>query len=66
MQQASLRKVPFFIHLGDVKRARAQLPEAMNLVDNPDLFRPVATLHGLDHAQTRHVWQWTGKLPHDP
>ena len=38
----------------------------MKLVDNPDLFRPIATLHGLDHAQTRHVWQWTGKLPPDP
>jgi hypothetical protein len=66
MQRAALRKVPFFIHLGDAKRARAQLPDAMNLVDNPDLFRPIATLHGLDHAQTRHVWQWTGKLPPDP
>lgn len=66
MQRASLRKVPFFIHLGDAKRARIQLPDAMNLVDNPQFFRPVATLHGLDHAQTRHVWQWTGKLPTDP
>jgi hypothetical protein len=66
MQQATLRNVPFFIHLGDVKRARAQLPDAMRIVENPSLFRPVATLHGLDHAQTRHVWQWTGKLPEEP
>ena len=66
MQRASLRKVPFFIHLGDATRARIQLPDAMNLVDNPQFFRPVATLHGLDHAQTRHVWQWTGNLPTDP
>ena len=66
MHRAVLRKVPFFIHLGDAKRARLQLPDAMNVVDNPNLFRPIATLHGLDHAQTRSVWQWTGQMPPDP
>ena len=49
------------VHLGDAEFARFRYPEIMKLVDNSDLFAPVATLYGLDHVQTRYIWRWTGK-----
>lgn len=55
------RKVPVFVHLGDAEFARFRYPEIMKLVDNRDLFAPVATLYGLDHVQTRYIWKWTGR-----
>ena len=53
--------VPLFVHLGDIRFARLRHPDFMRLIEDQSLFRPVATLYGLDHAQTRHVWQWTGR-----
>lgn len=54
---------PVIVHLGDAEFARFRYPEIMALVDSPAFFTPVATLHGLDHVQTRYLWKWTGALP---
>ena len=63
LRAASSLGVPMFFHIGDIRFARLRHPDLMKIIEDPAWFIHVATLHGLDHAQTRHIWRWSGRLP---
>ncbi len=46
-----------YVNLGDAGAAAQRWPDILALLNDPTLFRRTATLPGMDHAQTRVIWQ---------
>ena len=55
--QARREARPLFVNLGNPKLARDRWPDITSLLNDAGTFENIATLGGLDHAQTRQVWR---------
>ncbi|MDA0814067.1 MAG: hypothetical protein O3C21_16955 [Verrucomicrobia bacterium] len=57
LDDARIKGRPVFVNLALIDLARKELPEIMDVLDNPEMFTPLGVLYGQDEPCTRHVFR---------
>jgi hypothetical protein len=61
MNQADESAKPLHINIGQPAIARLEWPDLMAMIDNPELFKPLEPLYGLQSGCTRYICRYLGK-----
>ncbi|MFP6873833.1 MAG: hypothetical protein VCA55_10035 [Verrucomicrobiales bacterium] len=61
MKQADEAGKPLHINIGQPAIAHLEWPELMAVIDNPELFKPLEPLYGLQAGCTRYIFRYLGK-----
>lgn len=64
MRRADTEGLALFVNTGRLGLARRRAPELVALLERPELFEPLGTLHGLVPRLTRHVFRYRGAAAH--
>jgi len=60
MREADRERRPLFVNIGWRGLASRTRAELLGLVERPELFEPVAVLHGFEPRLSRHVYRYVG------
>ena len=60
MRESDRTRRPLFVNIGWRALASRRRTELLGLVEHPDLFAPVAVLHGFEPRLSRHVYRYLG------
>jgi hypothetical protein len=60
MREADRAGRPLYVNIGWRTLASRRRAELLGLVERPELFEPIAVLHGFEPRLTRHVYRYVG------
>lgn len=68
MQIADKTAKPLHVNIGQPSIARLEWPDLMAVLDNPEFFKALEPLYGLQRGCSRYIFQYQGKasLPNEP
>jgi hypothetical protein len=61
MREADRERRPLYVNIGWRALASRRRTELLGLVERPEMFAPVAVLHGFEPRLSRHVYRYVGE-----